>query len=73
MATTTNWLPNPDAIWSINCGLRTAAELMDNLSHPAANNALASANSLTPPPTVKGILICRAIRFTSSTSVFRFS
>ena len=45
-------------------------ELMETLSAPAFNNRSTSCNSFIPPPTVKGMLIFAAIRFTNSVNVF---
>ncbi len=48
-----------------------ADELMDTLSAPALSSRSTSLSSLMPPPTVKGMLILAATRFTKSVKVLR--
>ena len=72
IASTTNWLPNSFASSLINCGFLNAAVFTDTLSAPLFNNTETSSTELTPPPTVKGILTCRAIRLSQFTQCFSF-
>lgn len=59
------------AISSISSGRRIAEELIEILSAPAFSRRSTSLNSLIPPPTVNGILILAAMRFTNSANVLR--
>ena len=49
-----HWLPNRRAAARTNSGSRTAAELIDTLSHPASSNPRMSSIVRIPPPTVSG-------------------
>ena len=52
MAQMTAWLPNAVAAAVMRLGSRTAAELSDTLSAPAAIISRQDATSRKPPPTV---------------------
>ena len=71
MATVQTWLPKFFATSEIRSGFLIAAELMDTLSAPAPKRVSTSFSSWMPPPTVKGMEIWAAMRFTKSTKVLR--
>ena len=73
MATTTHWAPNSSAISRTRSGRSTAAVLSATLSAPARSSSRASSTERTPPPTVKGMNTCSAVRETTSTMVRRWS
>ena len=73
MANTTHWLPNSLLNCCKRAGFLNAAVFTETLSAPFCNNIATSSTELIPPPTVKGIFMLAAIRFTSSTKVFLFS
>jgi len=66
MATTMHWLPNFSAASATNSGRFTAAVLIETLSAPASNSFLISSTVRTPPPTVRGMKHCSAVRRTTS-------
>ena len=71
MATTMHWAPNWRAPAPISSGSRTADEFRLTLSAPARNKAVIPSTERIPPPTVKGMNSCEAVRSTSSTRVSR--
>ena len=71
MAVTTHWAPNSAAISVISSGRWTAEVLTLTLSAPARNRRRASSTERIPPPTVKGMNTCSAVRRATSTIVSR--
>ena len=71
MFTTMHWLPKRNAAARTNSGSRTAAELIDTLSHPASSNWRMSSSVRMPPPTVSGMNTCSAVRRTTSSMMSR--
>src|SRR5512134_1228277 len=66
IATTVHWLPNRSAACRTNSGSATAAVLIDTLSPPADRSFRMSSSVRTPPPTVRGMNACSAVRRTTS-------
>ena len=71
MATTTHWAPNSSDNSLTTCGRETAAVFTETLSAPARSSRRASSTVRTPPPTVKGMKTCSAVRVATSTIVSR--
>ena len=62
MATTMHCAPKRAEARSIRPGSRTAAELSDTLSAPAASTARMSSSERSPPPIVNGMKTSSAVR-----------
>ena len=73
MATTMHWLPKRSAARATTSGSATAAELKLTLSAPARRSLRTSSGVRTPPPTVRGMKHCSAVRVTRSYIVARLS
>jgi hypothetical protein len=71
IATTIHFVPNSCAPSFISWGLWTAGVQKDTLLAPAESIFLISSIVRIPPPTVKGIEICSAVRRTISSMVSR--
>ena len=71
IATTMHCAPKRADARSIRAGSRTAAELSDTLSAPAASTARMSSSERRPPPIVNGMKTSSAVRRASSTIVPR--
>ena len=71
MATTMHWAPKRCEPREISPGSRTAAELSETLSAPAASTSRMSSSERSPPPMVKGMNTSSAVRRASSTIVPR--
>ena len=71
MATTAHWPPNSSAMSRTRSGRSTAAVFTATLSAPARRRRRASSATRTPPPTVKGMKTCSAVRATTETIVSR--
>ena len=65
MATTTHWAPNSAASSATSSGRSRAAVLTATLSAPARSRRRPSSALRTPPPTVKGMNTCSAVRATT--------
>jgi hypothetical protein len=63
--------PKACAASRINSGRSTAAVLIDTLSAPARRTVRMSSTLRTPPPTVNGMKISRAVRSTICSRLFR--
>ncbi len=73
MATTTHWVPYSRASSATTAGRATAAVLTPTFSAPARRSRRPSSTERTPPPTVRGMKTCSAVRRTTSTIVARSS
>ena len=73
MAQTTAWLPKARAAVVMSEGSRTAAELIETLSAPAATISRMPAMSRKPPPTQYGMWTSALARAAMATVVLRFS
>ena len=69
--TTVAQQPNLRETSAMSSGVRTAAEFRLTFSAPAWINWVASASVRMPPPTVNGMKICSATRWTMSSRIAR--
>jgi hypothetical protein len=68
-----HWEPKRLDARSTSVTSLTAAVLMLTLSAPAESSARTSSSVLTPPPTVRGMKTCSAVRLTTSMMMPRSS